>query len=822
MDDPWGSPWNDELGSNSTAVGPRHGISADRGEVGEVVGESHLDWADDDGFGDWNSAVKAGDGDVDSHQEEDTYGNVNTAQDREEEENGVGYDEVRIGSSLETKASPETWAHTEPGHVSESRSSTTINTNGNIEDETSTSLDTSFEADSDKRDISGQADCYEVVSDSVSHKNRPFTRDIVEEDDSSAYGDFKEGEGTKVALVTDDTIPTRKTSFILDENIIEELFDTNSEQAALPLTNQSLTTNSILDYFEISEQRRTWYRISRYGTRSKHDAGNDESYVSTPWTKSKIRQDTLAIVARWIAEERSGGISGRDLHSPRSLFNWRDPGLSRAELDGPVMQTSAVNPPLQTVDGNSRNHSRTNSSAPRSAQNSRPSSGIRGAVDGQSGSSAAIQFGWSSSRPSIQVPAPLHGSGQVDKPVSLDMDIVSDLPADNRNTFMNHKVPVLDRSLVADDMSKPTDQLASTTGESCRGVSTEQVLTAESSPQNFSPSKHEDQTRPHAIEFTEFSEFLQGSTGTPQNDLTMLMHDNISLPSRTAASANGTMSSNSPNHVSENLSDSLEWSVTSLATSEVVEPTSISSARPVGLQPAFIPYQITTPAPSQSLHINTSLNRTLAINNDDDDEWGEMVSSPVASATVIPLPVKQPSNLQGTITSSQLDDFFGPSRGHKPKLSLSEEIATTNKVESILGAPALHSPRMSPLRRPNRSPISSKRSSRSDSLSFPPLDIFGIATTSVPRSTTDNRPLRPSRLSVGASSMPDIVSTLDTFPKPLPTVSDTSDLTVVAEQSMGQSTPQKVPAITDINPEDDRIVQEIIRALPDLSYMLIR
>ena len=62
------------------------------------------------------------------------------------------------------------------------------------------------------------------------------------------------------------------------------------------------------DSFQNLEERKTWYRISRYGSMRKHNSGDDENYVRATWTQSQVREQTLKIVARWIEEDR---ISGR-------------------------------------------------------------------------------------------------------------------------------------------------------------------------------------------------------------------------------------------------------------------------------------------------------------------------------------------------------------------------------------------------------------------------------------------------------------------------------------------------------------------------------
>jgi hypothetical protein len=87
------------------------------------------------------------------------------------------------------------------------------------------------------------------------------------------------------------------------------------------------------DSFTSTEERKTWYRISRYGSLRKHNSGNDENYVRVTWPHSQVRQQTLKIVARWMEEDR---ISGRVVlgggTKGSSIFGWNDPNAPAVPL----------------------------------------------------------------------------------------------------------------------------------------------------------------------------------------------------------------------------------------------------------------------------------------------------------------------------------------------------------------------------------------------------------------------------------------------------------------------------------------------------------
>ena len=80
------------------------------------------------------------------------------------------------------------------------------------------------------------------------------------------------------------------------------------------------------DSFSSVEQRKTWYRLSRYVSMRKHNSGDDENYVRINWLQSQTRVETLKIVARWMEQDR---ISGRVVlgggSKDGSLFGWNDP-----------------------------------------------------------------------------------------------------------------------------------------------------------------------------------------------------------------------------------------------------------------------------------------------------------------------------------------------------------------------------------------------------------------------------------------------------------------------------------------------------------------
>lgn len=111
--------------------------------------------------------------------------------------------------------------------------------------------------------------------------------------------------------------------FIVDASRLSKLYPQDGDEAS---------TESILipdraphDSFTSTEQRKTWYRLSRYGPMRKHNMGDDENYTRVNWTQSEIKVETLKIVARWIEEDRmSGRVMLGGGSKAGSMFGWND------------------------------------------------------------------------------------------------------------------------------------------------------------------------------------------------------------------------------------------------------------------------------------------------------------------------------------------------------------------------------------------------------------------------------------------------------------------------------------------------------------------
>ncbi|KAH7318388.1 hypothetical protein B0I35DRAFT_431986 [Stachybotrys elegans] len=108
----------------------------------------------------------------------------------------------------------------------------------------------------------------------------------------------------------------------VDLSKLDDLFP--SVDAAFP-SPEPIPDVIIDDTFASISERRTWYRVSRYGSIRKHNQGDDDNYVTVTWPQSEVRSKAIRIVRRWMEED---SIAGRVVLGRRagavgaSMFNW--------------------------------------------------------------------------------------------------------------------------------------------------------------------------------------------------------------------------------------------------------------------------------------------------------------------------------------------------------------------------------------------------------------------------------------------------------------------------------------------------------------------
>ncbi|KAL7937121.1 hypothetical protein V8C35DRAFT_294792 [Trichoderma chlorosporum] len=138
--------------------------------------------------------------------------------------------------------------------------------------------------------------------------------------------------------------PLSKIHYPIDLANLDDLFPSTP-----PITTEAELVPDVIidDTFASRSERRAWYRVSRYGSKRKHDSGGDENYVRISWPKSQIRERTTQTVRRWMEEDSITGrvVLGRRLGgSGAVMFNWNSsaPQVEIGELLGRHSRNSSM------------------------------------------------------------------------------------------------------------------------------------------------------------------------------------------------------------------------------------------------------------------------------------------------------------------------------------------------------------------------------------------------------------------------------------------------------------------------------------------------
>ncbi|QSZ34009.1 hypothetical protein DSL72_005589 [Monilinia vaccinii-corymbosi] len=170
-------------------------------------------------------------------------------------------------------------------------------------------------------------DCEEGVSDAG--------EELVESHDSmkpptSSELSTPQNESSEIQLPKKLSGPV---DFSINLAALETLFGDIEEKSEEAVEKVLLPDTIIADTFASAEERKMWYRVSRYGTMRKHNTGDDENYVRISWAQSQIKQDSQKIVVRWMEEGRDNGHVGLGgTGKDGSHFGWNDPNAPPVPL----------------------------------------------------------------------------------------------------------------------------------------------------------------------------------------------------------------------------------------------------------------------------------------------------------------------------------------------------------------------------------------------------------------------------------------------------------------------------------------------------------
>jgi hypothetical protein len=198
--------------------------------------------------------------------------------------------------------------------------------------------------------------------------------------------------------------PHAPVQFAIDLSLLSQVLkETPDIEYMQSDPKQAPEIDSIIeDSFSSTNQRKTWYRISRFGTMRKHNAGDEDSYVRISWKDSDVRAETLKVVERWIEEDRVGGgvILGNDTRLG-SMFGWGQkngaPVSVEAALASRIRKTGiqAVHKASTTTQNTDASSTHMSGSSRRSLeQMSASGNSLQSPV-----SATAPQFSWSSGTP---------------------------------------------------------------------------------------------------------------------------------------------------------------------------------------------------------------------------------------------------------------------------------------------------------------------------------------------------------------------------------------------------------------------------------------
>ncbi|KAK8062337.1 hypothetical protein PG997_014434 [Apiospora hydei] len=152
-------------------------------------------------------------------------------------------------------------------------------------------------------------------------------RDSLEESSTAAHSDTRRSASLPVQQLIEKFGPI---SFNIDLDGLQTIFSNISDDAD---PDSELPDRVISDSFTNLDQRRIWYRISRYGSMRKHNSGDDENYPRIQWATSDVHEETIKVVRRWKEEDSISGRPTFGLGKRTSGFNWDSGGTVPIEMD---------------------------------------------------------------------------------------------------------------------------------------------------------------------------------------------------------------------------------------------------------------------------------------------------------------------------------------------------------------------------------------------------------------------------------------------------------------------------------------------------------
>ncbi|KAG4035553.1 hypothetical protein MFRU_001g03220 [Monilinia fructicola] len=289
------------------------------------------------------------------------------------------------------------------------------------------------------------------------------SNEVSDDDDFGDFGDFEEGisdDGeelvenhdsmkapTSSELATPQNEPSeiqvsKRPSGPVDFSInlasVETLFGETGDQSDEAVEKIFIPDTIIADTFTSTEERKMWYRVSRYGTMRKYNTGDDENYVRIAWAPSQVKQDTQKIVARWMEEDRNNGhVSLGGTSKGGSVFGWNDPNAppvplatvlgpkrKSLKLEAKVEAKKSAEVPREWTKELARDRSRSRSRSSSKQKEHSPTNSIESNHNSLPQPPVA-QFGWATT-PAVQTASDsdsvTSNTGSFAKPLPLQMN----------------------------------------------------------------------------------------------------------------------------------------------------------------------------------------------------------------------------------------------------------------------------------------------------------------------------------------------------------------------------------------------------------------
>ncbi|TRX88247.1 hypothetical protein FHL15_010872 [Xylaria flabelliformis] len=169
--------------------------------------------------------------------------------------------------------------------------------------------------------------------------------------------------------------------------------------------NWEVSDHVVSDSFATISERKSWYRISRYGSMRKHNSGDDENYHRVTWQTSQLHDDIVKIVRRWMEEDSYAGKAILGGTKRTGFFDW-DSDAAPVKLDEVFRRKKSLTKHTRTTSIPAGSTVIQNTSAIERPY--RNSTGISLSMELSSGSQPITpvpSFGWNSEAPATR---PVH------------------------------------------------------------------------------------------------------------------------------------------------------------------------------------------------------------------------------------------------------------------------------------------------------------------------------------------------------------------------------------------------------------------------------